>query len=612
MSSSAQTLPAPAWDIESIFSGGSQSKEFENFRLSLKRNLEEAKPMLENLPSGIRRASLAEWVRLVLKLQALYEDIELVMSFANCLISQNVDDTKAHTVVGEGDIFHAEWKKLRAGLEARSLKVSDAEWQLLVSDPQIGDAAFYLSELRALAKSRMAVELEALALELSVNGYHAWNRLYDKMAGDLRVEFEEDGTVKTLSLGQLATKLSHSDRQIRRRAFEKLVSAWESRADLAAMALNAQGGFRLSLYGQRGWPSPLYEPLTMSRMQEGTLETMWRVVARETPRLKAYIDAKKRLLKIDKFSWFDEFAPCGKMDRGYPFEEASRFITDNIKPFSKDFAAFVDMALTQRWVEAEDRPGKAAGGFCTGTGPLRQSRIFMTYAGTFDGLLTLAHELGHAYHSWVLKDKPFFATQYPHNLAETASIFAELLVVDAALTQTTDKDEKLLLLDQKLQAAYTQFCDIRCRFLFDQAFYAERRGGIVPKERLNELMIEAQKKAFAGMLDDSGYHPLFWCSKLHFYLTEVPFYNFPYAFGYLFSAGVYQRARREGPAFANKYRALLADTGCMTTEELARRHLGVDLTQEDFWIDAVNVQLAEVETFVKLAANQAVKNVARV
>ena len=159
-----------------------------------------------------------------------------------------------------------------------------------------------------------------------------------------------------------------------------------------------------------------------------------------------------------------------------------------------------------------------------------------------------------------------------------------------------------MLLDQKLQAAYTMFTDLRCRFLFDKAFYAERKNGIVQKDRLNEMMTEVQKEAFAGMLDESGYHPLFWCSKLHFFETEIPFYNFPYTFGYLFSGGVYDRAKKEGSDFADKYRTLLGDTGSMTTEDVALKHLGVDLTQESFWTDAVNRQLADIETFVELAS----------
>ncbi|MFZ5979272.1 MAG: oligoendopeptidase, partial [Candidatus Zixiibacteriota bacterium] len=150
---------------------------------------------------------------------------------------------------------------------------------------------------------------------------------------------------------------------------------------------------------------------------------------------------------------------------------------------------------------------------------------------------------------------------------------------------------------------YIMFTDIHCRYLFDSAFYKERPNGIVDRNRLSEMMVAAQKKAFAGLLDDSGYHPLFWCTKLHFFITDQPFYNFPYTFGFLFAGGVYDRAKKEGAAFADKYQALLADTGSMTTEDLAQKHLGIDLTKEDFWVAAVNRSLADVDGFVKLASD---------
>ncbi|HKK20590.1 MAG TPA: M3 family metallopeptidase, partial [candidate division Zixibacteria bacterium] len=205
-------------------------------------------------------------------------------------------------------------------------------------------------------------------------------------------------------------------------------------------------------------------------------------------------------------------------------------------------------------------------------------------------------------HSWVLNEKPVYATFYPMNLAETASTFAEAIVTDAALANSSDPQERLMLIEQKLQGAYTMFTDIRSRFLFDKTFYGKRKSGMLNKEELSELMVNAQKEAFGPLLDPSGYHPLFWCTKLHFYITDAPFYNFPYAFGFLFSAGVYARARKEGTSFADKYRALLADTGSMSTEDVAKKHLGADLSKEQFWNEAVESTLVDVDEFVKLAA----------
>jgi oligoendopeptidase F len=601
MTTATKIPPAPRLDLDSIFAGGSKSEEFRKHREKVKRDLDEAAKMPVSLPEFIDEKSVDAWVEFVLKLQALAEDVRLILNFTESLQAQDVGDTAADGIAVEGNLYQSKWESLRTQLEALSMKQSDEQWQLLLGDSRLEGIEFYLNELRTLARSKMPVELESLALALSVNGYHAWNQVYNKMAGELRADFEEDGQSRALSMGQLWTKMASPDRAIRKQAFDKMAAAWQTRADLAAMILNALGGFRLSLYEARKWASVMREPLINSRMKEETLDTMWTVVGRETKRLQPYIDAKKRLLKIDRFRWYDAFAPCGEGNRLYTFDEAGQFIIDNARSFSSDMADFFRMALDKRWVEAEDRPGKRAGAFCTRMGALRQTRVFMTYAGTYENLLTLAHELGHAYHGWVLRETPAFATIYPMNLAETASIFIETLVNDAALARVSNHQEKLMLLDQKLQSAYGMFTDLHCRYLFERAFYAERKNGAVGKDRLSQLMIKAQKQAFGSLLDESGYYPLFWCSKLHFYISELPFYNYPYTFGYLFAGGVYDRAREEGAGFAEQYLALLSESGSTTTEELARKYLGADLTREDFWVSAVNRAVADVDEFVELA-----------
>ncbi len=600
MTTMTTAKPAPTWDLDSIFPGGSRSDAFKQYRQQLRSDLESAAKALGNLPPTLDSTTQAEWQRFVLTLQDLLERIDLVKSFAGCLVAADVSDSMAQVIVGEGDLYLAEWEKLKAVFEPLTLRQSDSAWEKLVTTNELAGVRFFLDEMRFLAKAKMAPELETLTLDLAVDGYHGWARFYDKLAGDIRVDFVDNGKSTELSLGQLAPKMADRDRSVRKQAFEKMTQAWTAREEQAAKALNSLAGFRLAVYKHRKWDSFLYEPLINARMKPESLDAMWSAVEKGIAKLAPYIKAKKSLLGIDRFSWYDEFAPCGAVTKTYSFDEASQFIVDNTKSFSTHLAGFCKMALEKRWVEAEDRAGKAGGAFCTGMGPFRQTRVFMTYAGTYDNLSTLAHELGHAYHSFVLNHKPFFASIYPMTLAETASIFTESLVTDAALSATTDREERLMLVDQKLQSAYVLFCDLYARYLFETSFYAERKSGMVETARLRELMIAAQKRAFGGLLDESGYHPLFWCSKLHFYATDAPFYNFPYTFGFLFSQGVYAQAKAEGAGFAERYRALLADTGSMSSEEIAHKHLAADLTKEDFWSKAVNLALGDVNAFVNM------------
>ena len=597
-----EAMKAPTWDLESIFPGGSSSQEYKTFREQIKKELKSFSDKFDRLPQKLDDTSRAKWADFIVKVQGLMERLIEASAFVHCLVSQNVSDEAAHQIYGEMDVYRSEAQKLMVSMEAFAKKQGNKEWEKLVSTKKLQEISFFLDELRDIAKLKMAPEFEAFATDLAVNGYHAWNRLYDKMYGDLRGDFKENGETKSLSLGQLANRMNSPDRATRSQAFEKIENAWDSHANLTSMALNYLGGYRLTLYDRRKWDSPIFEALLNCRMKEETLEAMWSAVAKGTTKMAPYIDAKKKILGIDKFNWYDQGAPVGQSDRTFTFNEAGEFIIDNFSGFSKELADFAQMALSKRWVEAEDRAGKAGGGYCTSFEVKKESRIFMTWGGGFSELSTLAHELGHAYHHWVLKDKPLFAVFYPMTLGETASIFNELLVTDAALEKSKSDDEKLMLLDQKLQNAYALLCNIYARFIFEKAFYAERKKGLVARTRLDALMVEAQKKAFAGTLDPvEGHHPLFWASKLHFYMTDAPFYNFPYTFGYLFANGVYDRAQREGPSFAKNYRALLADTGKMTSEDVAKKHLGVDLTKEDFWTESVNRALSDIEPFVKLA-----------
>lgn len=590
------------WDLESVFPGGSSSPQFTEFRNEIGADLAEAEQALAKLPKTLDDDTVDTWAAFLHTVQDIVERISHASSFAGCLGAQDVSDEKAQVIEDEITGMAADWRKIITGIEERAVAFSDDAWAELTAHKDVRGAKFYWDETRQQARLKMDPARERLVLELSVNGYHGWNRMYSKLAGDLKTDFVEDGKTTTLSMGQLATKMASPDRALRKQAFDKLEGSWGEVDGLASMILNSQAGYRLSLYKNREWKSPVFEPLLMGRLKQDTLDAMWSAVARGGKEMKKYVDAKMNMLGINNFRWYDQFAPVGTATKTYSYAEACDFVVKHLSSFSTEMGTFARTAIDNRWIEAEDRAGKRAGGFCTGLDLIKQSRIFMTFSGNYDEMMTLAHELGHAYHSHVLKDHDFLAREYPMNLAETASTFNELLVTDAALAETADEGEKLVLLEQKIQQGFTMFCNIYARYLFDVSFYTERKSGTVSKDHLNELMTEAQKKAFPGILADDGYHKLFWASKLHFFETEMPFYNFPYTFGFLFAGGIYDRAQKEGAGFFEKYKALLADTGSMTTEQVAQKHLGIDLTKSDFWDAAVDRVVSDIEPFVQLAA----------
>lgn len=587
---------AQTWDLDTIYDGGSDSlllqEQLEDLELKL--------PLLKKKVTEINpdQEAVEEWNEVLNQYQQLAKKLYESWSFVSCLTAQNVKDQKAKLLTGRMTQIEAYYQSLTTAVESKLSQMPHDVWEKLIAQPHLQSIAFNLKEIRQKAKDKLSPEQEELASDLSVDGYHAWSDLYYTIVGRIQIPFEEDGKTGSLSVGQAANKLSDPDRQVRREVFKKWEEAWQKEADLCAAALNHIAGFRLQLYKHRNWDNVLKEPLEYNRMKEETLQTMWDVIQKEKHRMVKYLDRKAKLLGTEQLSWYDIHAPLPGDNKKVSYDEAADFIVEQFRKFSPDMADFAQLAFDQRWIEAEDRPGKRPGGFCTSFPVSEQTRIFMTYAGTASNVSTLAHELGHGYHQHVMNDLPALAQEYAMNVAETASTFAELIVIDAAIKQATTREEKVILLEDKLQRALSFFMDIHSRFLFETRFYEARKQGPISAEEISKMMVEAQKEGFAGALEE--YHPHFWASKLHFYATGVPFYNFPYTFGYLFSTGIYARALEEGSIFAQKYVDLLRDTASMTVEELAMKHLGVDLTQPDFWKSAVDLALTDVDEFLAL------------
>ncbi|MBT2734253.1 M3 family oligoendopeptidase [Bacillus sp. ISL-7] len=590
------------WDLEIIFKGGSDSKEFAD-HLTLTSEL-----------IDLFQAKASSWTPLNTTedskfLQELLEDFEHAAkklrqagAFVGCLQAQNTEDKKASNLEARVTSLSAAFQTALSRFDSLLTTINDDVWVQLLADEKLKVLSYILNERRDRAKDKLSKEEEAIISALGVDGYHSWGQLYDLIVGKIKISFNENGKEKLLSVGQAFNKFSSPDREIRTAIFENWEKAWGDQADILAKTLNHLSGFRLSVYKKRGWEDVLKEPLSINRMEKRTLETMWTVISENKQMLVKYLERKATLLGLEKLSWYDLDAPYGKTASKVSYQEGAEFIEQNFAIFGEKMASFAQKAFKEQWIEGEDRPGKAPGGFCTFFPESNQSRIFMTYSGTPSNVSTLAHELGHGFHTFAMKGVHHLNRNYAMNVAETASTFAEMIVADAAVKNAKDEEEKLVLLDDKIQRTVALLMNIHARFLFETRFYEERKQGPVEVERLNELMLAAQKEAYSNALEE--YHPLFWASKLHFFITGVPFYNFPYTFGYLFSLGIYAQALEEGRGYEDKYIALLKDTASMSVEDLAEKHLQVDLTQPDFWEKAVRICLDDINEFLALTEDK--------
>lgn len=590
------------WDLDSIFPGGSDSPALERELAALQAEIPALEQRLRQQGVPNSPAAAAGLAALVDELQATGARLNEAGAFVHCLLAANTRDEKARQQSGRVAQIGAGHRTLYTLLNRALLLMPEEVWNAFLADARIAPIAFQITERRRLAAEALPTEQETLINQLSVNGYGGWNDLYSTMVGHMTVGFtDESGRTSRLSMGQAQNKWETSaSRDARQRLFADWDALWQEQSPLCAGILGHLSGFRLAVYRARGWDSVLKEPLNRNRMSAATLEAMWGVIDANKQHLVAFLQRKARLLGLDALAWYDLWAPLGEEAPKLSYDEGAAFVVDNFRRFSPHLADFAQQALAKRWVEAENRPGKAAGAFSTAFPVHNQTRVFMTYEGNAS---TLAHELGHSYHSYVCTDLPPLAKYYGNmSVAETASTFAENIVSDAAIKAADDDAARISLLLERITGAVNYFMNIHSRFVFEQAFYAERRQGPVPAERCNQLMQEAQQQCYRGAL--ASYDPRFWAWKQHFYNTGSPFYNFPYTFGYMFSAGVYRRALEEGPKFAPKYVELLRDTGRMTVEDLARRHLGADLTRPEFWQGAADLAVADVKEFLRLTESR--------
>lgn len=596
------------WDLDSLYPHPEQTA-FPPLLERLQSDLQSLANDSESLPS--LPAEPAAWGTILDRMADVLGRYEDLGSFIGCHSAADAGNKAFQRIEGRLSALEPHWQQVLTNVElALRERTPDELAAAAAREPRLATLRFYLDERQRAATLRLPKAEELLAADLAVDGLHAWSRLYDRLSGELRIDVMEKGELVRKSPGQV--QYDSPERNVRQNNFYAANKAWRSIADTCADALNHICGARLTRYRRLG-VDHLAAPLRLNRMTRPTLDAMWRTIAERKGCLVRYLDAKARLLGLEKLTWYDTQAPIpapgstpaattpgasGRLN----WDQACSTVARTLAEFSPDFGEFAERALRTGWVEAEDRPGKRQGGFCTGLPTKGVSRIFMTFTGSPDSMSTLAHELGHAYHSWVLREQPLFLRDYPMNLAETASTFAEAIVNDRRLADARTTGEKLAILDNMCADGVAFLMNIHCRFLFEDAFHRERPRGELSAERFDELMLAAQQEAYQQALAADGWNPSFWVSKLHFYIASWPFYNFPYTFGFLLSQGIYALARDAGPDFSQRYRQFLLATGCRQAEEAVQTTLGYDLTQPDFWHRSLDLVEQRVDEFVRLTA----------
>ncbi|GAB2661309.1 M3 family oligoendopeptidase [Vibrio panuliri] len=591
-------MTAPSWDLSIAYQSLNDEK--------ISQDIELIHQCIVVLQQHVeRRDHVSVMQNAIQTKEAAGKLLATINTFALCHASRDATNSEAKALSGQ-------LAKLGSDLSQAYVPYQDMlanapiDFVQEVLEHDSGDVfgqAFQIACSRRIADTKLSVAEEQLLAAMEVDGRDGWGRLYDNLTGSLQIKLNDEETV---GFSQAASLLYGTEFEKQEQAWRGIQQAMALHQESFAAILNALSGWRHTEYQKRSYQREVHflEPsLHQSRIKAGTLDAMIattkdnRHIAQKAGLLMAKVHGLSEMKPWNHLAGMPSLS--GDVEQSYSFDQAIEVIKAAFAEVDQEMADFVTLMVDNGWIDAQPTSNRRLGAYCTKFAATRTPLVFMTWGGSRSDLLTLAHELGHAFHNWVMRDMPLCQTRYPMTLAETASIFAENIVRDYLLSQAKSPQQQLEMLWEELSSAYALMINIPVRFEFEKAFYQRRLDGELTPEQLCELMSETWQAWYGeSMLEPD---PYFWASKLHFSISEISFYNYPYLFGYLFSKGVYAQRSNKGDNFYSDYVALLRDTGAMMAEEVVEKHLGMDLTQSDFWqqsIDMVNEKVAQFEALL--------------
>ena len=621
---------APRWNLDTLFSS-INSSEYKTALADFSAGMENLENLLESARTFIKSANenfdFAVWLKGFLeadeKVSALCGTLN---AYAYIIYSVDTTNTAFLNNITQIDNLTLRYHQIDLSFKSVLLAKSGRLEDFYKRFPEFEGYRYILNETLEETKHQMNPECEKLAGELQQTGGDAWDRLHEQLISNLK----DAETGKTFN--ELRNDAYSADAETRKASYIKEIALLKQNEIAFAACLTNLKGETLTLNRRRKWQKALDRSLASSRLSQKTLDSLIEAIEESLPmwreyfRLKAdWLHKNGQTVSEDKngLAFYDLFAPMNLetvgesaspehvevventlnahfdklndqslLSRTWTFDEAREYIIERYNSFSVSMGDFAKKAFDENWIDAEVREGKVGGAYDEDFALGHQSRIMTNFTGAFSDIITLAHELGHAYHFSCMKGKPAAFFSYPMTLAETASTFAETIVKQDMISKCNES-EKIQILDLDLQDVSQVLVDILCRFYFEKSVFEEREKGELNAEDFCRLMKAAQEKSYGNGLN-SERHEYMWAVKSHYYSTGLDFYNFPYAFGQLFAAGLYARYQKEGAGFAKIYAELLSNTGNMSCEDLCAK-AGFDITTKDFWKSGIEMYAREVE-----------------
>ena len=607
------------WNLNNIYTSTS-SDEFKTDLERLKAIIKDlntfAKNKLSNFDTPVEK--ITEYINLKNQLMAL-DKLIIYLNLASSTDTTNEELTKMTDLVEDvySDVAYHE------SMFMHFIKNIDNIEELTNKSELLNKHSYFLKEQRLKANHLLSPQEEMLISKMKSTGSLLWEKQWQQLTSTLTIEYNNSSdslsdiskepapnknnislsdmskvpasNIKNISLSEVRNMAYDSSPEVRKNAYIAELKAYEKIKVPIAFCLNGIKGEVITLAKKRNYASPLQMTIEESRIDSQILDAMLSAIKEALPRLQNYFLIKsKKLGSNAPLPFYNLFAPIGKK-REYTIDEAKAFVIKCFDGFSSELSSFAKQAFDQKWLDIMPAKGKVGGAFCETIHSMKESRILLNFGGGFDDVITMAHELGHAYHNTKLFNLTELNSFYPMPIAETASTFCESIVINEALKNAA-KEEREYILETDLQGTLQCIIDIYSRFLFEDSVFNNKENGNLSADNLAQLMTNAQISAYGKGLDNNYLHQYMWICKPHYYDASYNYYNFPYAFGSLLSRGLYSMYKDMGSNFIPLYNKLLAYSSVLDLKDVAKI-AGIDLYNKDFWLKGLNNIIEEIDEF---------------
>ncbi len=579
------------WSLDKLYKGYDDPNFLEDIK-KVDEIVDELNNFVLTLKENETQKNLLKAIELLEAQRRLFSKL---FSFASLRQSVNTKDADSASYLGKlSDKISSTTKSITI-LKKYISEIKNLD-EVINSNPTLKDYEYYLNLIVADSKYVLSDEVEEVISKFDISGGSAWSDLQSYLTSSVQVDYNGEKT----TLSSIRNLAYDADSKVRKEAYEAELASYEKIKDSLAFSLNS---IKLQVINEcklRGFGSALEQTLHNARMKRETLDALIGAMKEYLPKFHNYLRVKGEVLgHKNGLPWYDMFAPMGNNNKKYTIEESKDYLINLFKGFAPDLAEMVNRAYEEDWIDFYPREGKVGGAFCATIHTIRESRILTNFDGNFGDVVTLAHELGHAYHNLNIMDNKILNTSYSMPVAETASTFNENIIMNAAIASAENDDIKLALVESQLQDVTQIICDIYSRYLFETAVFENRSDSFMFPDNLCDIMLNAQKEAYGDGLDNSLLHPYMWACKGHYYSSDLSFYNFPYAFGGLFARGLYAKYQEEGESFVPKYKKLLNSTTIMSVEDVAKI-ADIDLTDKEFWRKGLESFAKQIDLFIEL------------